>query len=463
MPAVEYGKQRAASIPLMRQRNNLVVAAASGDLALARKAGLKAVFTQHGGGQSFKKLHPSYAGWQNHKNVQAFIHPGEHPAARDRHAYHNKIPVHVCGCPKMDAWHDGTLKQPEESELPIVVFSSHWHCSFVPETGSTFWHMLPGLKELAKLNGEKFILKGHGHPRAFKRFAETYRQLGIDTIKHFSQVLNQAHLYVMDSMSTLYEFASAGVGGNGRPVVVMNSPKFRKGVEHGLRFWSAAEVGINVWQPGQLVDAVLEALEDAPERQQARRAAVDMVYAHTDGLAAKRAADGIKQAADSYTRPVRQKVSPPHKAIKTKNIKLIMDYFSRKQVAAIAVNRIRNARRGHRITAGGKSVEPGMNARPGQFFFSDEQHVKELVANGSARWPEEFEEAPSWPGAGPQAAPIVKITEDQAPSVEAMHTGGGHYDIVVDGITVQQVKTKALASKTVKQLEDDWKAENLPA
>jgi len=462
VPAIEYGKNRAHSVPLMRERNNMMVAAASGDLALAHKAGLKAVFTQHGGGQSFNKLHPSYAGWRNHKNVQAFIHPGNHPAARDRAAYQGRIPAHVCGCPKMDPWHDGTLQQPEEDGLPVVVFSSHWHCSFVPETGSTFWHMLPGLKELAKLNGEKFILKGHGHPRSFRKFAETYRQLGIEPIRSFSNVMKQGHLYVMDSMSTLYEFASAGKDGNGRPVVVMNSPRFRKNVNHGLRFWDASEVGINVWQPAQLVDAVLEALEDSADQQKKRREAVDMVYGFTDGKAAERAAAGIVKAANEFKKPVRQKTATVHTTIRKPNRKPIMDYFSRTQKAAIAINRLRNARRGHRIVKGGKAVEQGMNARPGQFFFSDEQHIKELVANGSARWPEEFEEVPTFPGVGEQDQPIVTITEAQMPKIEALATGGGYYDIVSDGVTVQQVKTKALASKTVKKLEKEWKEANLP-
>ena len=140
-----------------------------------------------------------------------------------------------------------------------------------------------------------------------------------------------------------------------------------------------------------------------------------------------------------------------------------MDYFSRKQVALVAINRLRNARRGHQITKGGREVKQGLVARPEQFFFTDEQHAKELVNNGSARWPEDFEDAPAWPGAaGPQEQPIVKVTEAQMPKYEAIPVGQGYYDISADGVVVQQIKTKAAASKMVKKLEKEWKAENLP-
>ena len=139
-----------------------------------------------------------------------------------------------------------------------------------------------------------------------------------------------------------------------------------------------------------------------------------------------------------------------------------MDYFSRKQVAGVAINRIRNARRGHQIIAGGREVKQGMNARPNQFFFTDEQHLKELVALGHARFPEDFEDAPTFPGAGKQEAPIIEVNEDQMPSFEVKHTGGGYYDIIEDGVTVDQVKSKAMAKKKMEALQKEWKEKNLP-
>ncbi len=312
LPFIKYGPQRKGAIEIMAQRQNLMVCAASGDLKTAHRAGAMAVFTQHGGGQSFTKLHSSYAGWPNHRNVAMFLHPGDHPAARDDAAYKGRKPVRIVGCPKMDPWHSGQYEQPQ-NELPVVVFSTHWDCKVVPETRSAFWHMLPGLQQLARLNGQEFILKGHGHPRILRQVIPEYRSLGIEVIRSFDQVMHQADLYIMDHMSTLYEFASAGPGGHGRPVVVMNMPGYRRHVNHGLRFWDAAHVGINVDAPDQLVDGVRRALLDEPEQRRARLEAVQLVYKFTDGGAAQRAAAAIVEAANRH-KPIRRQSA--HRVIK---------------------------------------------------------------------------------------------------------------------------------------------------
>src|SRR5690625_7239322 len=88
----------------------------------------------------------------------------------------------------------------------------------------------------------------------------------IPFIHTFDEVLESASLYCTDASSTLYEYAATG-----RPVLVLNSRHFRKDVNHGLRFWEASEVGLNVWPKataevtaGVLADAIVEALEDRP-------------------------------------------------------------------------------------------------------------------------------------------------------------------------------------------------------
>jgi hypothetical protein len=75
-------------------------------------------------------------------------------------------------------------------------------------------------------------------------------------------------------------------------VVVLNRPDYRRHVNHGLRFWDAADVGVQVDRPADLSDAVADALRDDPSRQAAREAALGLVYAYRQG-AAKRAADAI--------------------------------------------------------------------------------------------------------------------------------------------------------------------------
>jgi hypothetical protein len=79
----------------------------------------------------------------------------------------------------------------------------------------------------------------------------------------------------------MFEFAATG-----RPVVVLNAPPFRRNVEHGLRFWEAAGVGVNVERAAGLVDAVDAAVADAPQVRAAREAAVAVVYQPLRGGAA---------------------------------------------------------------------------------------------------------------------------------------------------------------------------------
>jgi UDP-N-acetylglucosamine:LPS N-acetylglucosamine transferase len=151
-----------------------------------------------------------------------------------------------------------------------------------PETRPTLNHFTPAFVHLK----ERFRVLGHGHPRLYG-IERDYRRAGIEYVPEFADVCRRADVYVCDNSSTLYEFAATG-----RPVVVLNGPGYRRDVHHGLRFWEAADVGIQVDHPRDLPDAVAEALSDPPKRRRAREAALDLVYAHRSG-AAERAAEAI--------------------------------------------------------------------------------------------------------------------------------------------------------------------------
>jgi UDP-N-acetylglucosamine:LPS N-acetylglucosamine transferase len=114
-----------------------------------------------------------------------------------------------------------------------------------------------------------------------------YRAAGIEFVRDFDEVCRRADVYVCDNSSTLFEFASTG-----RPVVVMNDVSWRRNVHHGLRFWDAAHVGVNVDRADGLVDAVALALEDRAEQRAARSDALDIVYVYRTGAAAGAAAIG---------------------------------------------------------------------------------------------------------------------------------------------------------------------------
>lgn len=252
-----------------------VLVAAYGDVKRMRKAGrTRIAFMEHGAGQSYGTHHGSYAGGQDRHDVGLFLMPNEHSAGRMRATY-PKAQVVVVGCPKLD-----TLPK-RQSGPPTIAIGFHWDCYLVPETVSAFAHYRGVLPALAKA----YNLIGHGHPRARPLLERRYRRLSIPFVPDFADVCRQADLYICDNSSSMFEFAATG-----RPVVVLNQPMYRKDVDVGLRFWEAANVGVQVDSPGALLDAVALALTDPPHLRKAREQALDIVYAHRSGAPQRAAA-----------------------------------------------------------------------------------------------------------------------------------------------------------------------------
>ena len=131
--------------------------------------------------------------------------------------------------------------------------SFHWNCPICPETRSGASYFQRQVAVLARASGLTLI--GHGHPRILATLGRWYRTQGIEVVSTFEEVCRRADLYLNDASSTLFEFASTG-----RPVLVLNAPIYRRNVNHGLRFWEAATVGIQTTPQNNLVDAVHRAL-----------------------------------------------------------------------------------------------------------------------------------------------------------------------------------------------------------
>lgn len=268
-----------------------VLVAAYGDQKRARGMGRRAIaYIEHGAGQAYPgdrrhPDHPSYAGGRDREDCGLFLVPNEYSAARWRAAY-PAADVRAIGCPKLDSL-------PRlEGPAGVVCVSFHWSAeSAIQETRGTFTYYRNALDELAR----RFTLIGHGHPRALDnppRLRREYRRRDIPLVEDFEDVCRQASVYVCDNSSTLFEFAATD-----RPVVVLNEPVgripergYRRDVHHGLRFWEAAGVGINVWRPEDLAAAIDMAMADPPELQAGREAALDIVYARRTGAAAAAAA-----------------------------------------------------------------------------------------------------------------------------------------------------------------------------
>jgi len=238
------------------------------------------VFVAHGGGQTYlgQPLH-----LYPRKNYVLDIIPNHHMAE----VFDKRYPLtekHVVGCPKLDTWH--TTFKKKDNPRPVVALSFHFDRQTVPETRSSWPHFKPALEKLAAQKQWKIL--GHGHPRMIDTLTPYYEQYDIKIVNNFDDVLEKADLYICDHMATLYEFASTE-----RPVVVLNAPWYRRDVEHGLRYWEHADVGINCNHPDELISAIKTALSDPPEQKEKRRKAVQAVYTYTDGKASKRAARAI--------------------------------------------------------------------------------------------------------------------------------------------------------------------------
>jgi len=94
--------------------------------------------------------------------------------------------------------------------------------------------------------------------------------------------------------STIFEFAATG-----RPVVVVNCPRYRRDVSHGLRFWDDIP-GLQCDAPDELPSVIERALKDPPVVRAMREAAVANVYSKHDGHSAERFAAVIVEQIGRY-------------------------------------------------------------------------------------------------------------------------------------------------------------------
>jgi hypothetical protein len=273
-----------AALPLAGAGSGgLTVVASYGDLQLARDRGRRVVYCEHGAGQSYVGVGTgSYIGAVDRAGVVATLVPGR-DAARRHEAVHPTIRAYPIGCPKLDRHHASPRSLPDGA---VVAVSFHWSCRVCRETQGAHSHYRSALGRLA----ERFETIGHGHPRAIGYLRRDYAKAGIEVVEDFEEVIERATVYCVDNSSTMYEWASLD-----RPVVVLNAPWFRRGVEHGLRFWSHADVGPMVWDPSRLPAAVETALADPPKLAERRREIVRDVYIACDGKAARRAAAALAQ------------------------------------------------------------------------------------------------------------------------------------------------------------------------
>lgn len=211
------------------------------------------------------------------KEVSLFLAPNEYIASKTAKV----LDTHqvVIGTPKLDKWSD---YQPALSNK--VAISFHWNGSHISsEAGNAFTFYKPVLEEVSK----KFSLLGHGHPKSIHQFKDFYDSISIPTIEQFELIMHLAGIYVNDCSSTLYEFLVTG-----KPVIILNAPWFRKGINWGIRFWDYTNVGLQVNRPEDLSNAILSTLEHPEQYKKQRDIAVRELYPNI-GRSSQIAADAI--------------------------------------------------------------------------------------------------------------------------------------------------------------------------
>lgn len=281
VPPELYPRLVAQGVPVNGELQRDVVVAASWPDIRGARAQMK-VLMEHGVGQTYHEsnFNPHYAGAPGRGSVDLFLAPNQRVLDLNKKA--TPLSMHeLVGSPRMDRWFT-TPGAPKD----CVAISFHWRCRLVNECQSAFDHFKPAILPLSK----SVRLVGHSHPTLWNEASGWYHRNGINHLRHFESIINLCSVYICDNSSTIYEFAALD-----RPVVVLNSPAYRRNLNHGLRFWEYADVGIQCNDPIDLVRCVDKAREDPPEVAERRREITEALFPVRDGTASARAAEAIRK------------------------------------------------------------------------------------------------------------------------------------------------------------------------
>lgn len=269
-------------IPKGPPPSHVVIAGAS-DLDKLRRAS-RVALVEHGAGQTYLGLdHRSWAGGSHRGKVSLFLCPRQEVCDLNLARYPNAAAVAV-GCPALDRHADRAAPT-----SPLAVFTFHpsyASAQQIPELRSAFEHYRSAISETVEaLRSEGVDVVGHWHPRS-PGTRNFWRSIGVDQCEDWDPLLGRLSVLVADNTSALPEAMAVGAS-----AVFLNTPDYRRDVEHRGRFWAWPRGGFSCDDPADLTATILRALGGPPP--EAQEVALS-IYGPLGG-AAERAAEAIRE------------------------------------------------------------------------------------------------------------------------------------------------------------------------
>lgn len=233
----------------------------------------KVILIEHGAGQRYNRD----AGGADVEvpNVVMFLAPSQRVADNGRVLYPRAGRLAV-GSPRVEQL-AALARSPE-----YVITAWHWNMPGAVEGKGAWDRYKVAARDLARL----YPVLGHGHPREHSLLKREHEELRISWEPSWPECVKVASMLVCDNSSIMWEACALDI-----PLVVVNAPWYRRDINWGLRFWEFADVGPNVDNPTQLVEAVEQVM--AEDRWKDRRAeAAAYCYGQIEGSTA-RAADAV--------------------------------------------------------------------------------------------------------------------------------------------------------------------------
>lgn len=226
----------------------------------------KVILVEHGAGQRYHRDAGAGGANQENREVVLFLAPSERVAENGKSEYPRARRVAV-GSPRVEQL--SKLERKPES----VVMTWRWNSPGMPEQKGA-WERY---KVAAKALAQEYPVLGHGHPRLKSTLSKAYKQYKISQEWDWAECVKQASALTVDNSSVMWEACALDI-----PVVVINAPWYRKDQHWGLRFWDYADIGPQVDQPGDLIEAVRLVLEEDIWKER-RAAASGYVYSQISG------------------------------------------------------------------------------------------------------------------------------------------------------------------------------------